>query len=93
MSNLVRAAFVVTGRVQGVGFRVAAARAATAGGLVGYVQNRADGAVTGAAQGAADALAGFRNWLARGPTLARVDQLEWREVPPVAGEQEFAVRR
>jgi acylphosphatase len=93
MTAVIRAAFVVTGRVQGVGFRVAAARAATAGGLVGYVQNRADGAVTGEAQGPTAALAAFRGWLLRGPTLARVEQLDWREVAPVDGEPAFEVRR
>ena len=93
MAETLRVAFVVTGRVQGVGFRGAAARAATAAGLVGHVQNRADGAVVGEAQGARDALAGYRSWLARGPVLARVEQLEWREVPPVGGESTFDVRR
>lgn len=93
MAQVVRAAFVVSGRVQGVGFRVATARAAAAHGVVGFVRNRADGAVEGEAQGAEAALATFRAWLQRGPTLARVDALAWRELAAVAGESAFDVRR
>lgn len=93
MAHVARAAFVVTGRVQGVGFRVATARAAAAHGVVGFVRNRADGAVEGEAQGDATALAALRAWLQRGPALARVDALAWREVAVAAGESAFDVRR
>ncbi len=93
MAQVARAAFVVSGRVQGVGFRMAAARAAWTHGVVGFVRNRADGAVEGEAQGDATALAAFRAWLQRGPTLARVDALDWRELAVLAGETSFDVRR
>lgn len=93
MAQVVRAAFVVTGRVQGVGFRAATTAAAAANGLVGFVRNRPDGAVEGEAQGDAAALAAFRAWLQRGPMLARVDALAWRELAAVAGESAFDVRR
>ena len=93
MAHVVRAAFVVTGRVQGVGFRMATARAAAANGVVGFVRNRADGAVEGEAQADASALAAFRAWLQRGPVLARVDALAWRELAAIGGEPTFDVRR
>jgi acylphosphatase len=41
--------FVVTGRVQGVGFRAATRRKAQSLGLTGWVRNRNDGAVEGVA--------------------------------------------
>jgi acylphosphatase len=69
--------FIVTGRVQGVGFRASAQRKAAALGLRGWVCNRADGAVEGVASGEEGALAGFASWLRRGPPGAKVDSLQW----------------
>jgi len=42
---------VMSGRVQGVGFREATVDAARAAGVVGWVRNRADGTVEVLAQG------------------------------------------
>ncbi|HEX6814013.1 MAG TPA: acylphosphatase, partial [Planctomycetota bacterium] len=44
-----RVRFVVVGRVQGVAFRACTQKAAQQFGIVGFVQNRADGAVEGQA--------------------------------------------
>ena len=88
-----RIRFLVSGRVQGVGFRAATVGAARRCGATGFVRNRADGAVEGEAQAAAAAIASFAHWLSHGPALARVDGLEVRELPTVAGETTFDVRR
>ena len=58
---------VVTGRVQGVGFRDAAAQAAFALGVHGWVRNRRDGTVEALAQGDADAVDRFVEWCRKGP--------------------------
>ncbi|HEV8228358.1 MAG TPA: acylphosphatase [Candidatus Limnocylindria bacterium] len=71
-----RARFIVSGLVQGVNFRAAAAREASARGLTGCVWNREDGAVELVAEGAADSLASFERWLTRGPRMARVENVE-----------------
>jgi acylphosphatase len=88
-----RIGFVVTGRVQGVGFRAATVGAARRCGATGFVQNRADGAVEGEAQAEPAAMASFAHWLAKGPAFARVDHVEVRDLPTVPGELTFAVRR
>lgn len=85
--------FRVTGRVQGVGFRAATERQARRHGLTGFVRNRIDGDVEGEAQGAADALDAFSAWLAEGPLFARVRAVDARDLPPVADEATFDVRR
>lgn len=87
--------FVVTGRVQGVGFRVATRRKAQALGLLGWVRNCPDGSVEGLVAGAEpDALKGLRDWLRRGPPTAQVETLEWQAVDaPVADDSGFVVRR
>jgi acylphosphatase len=83
---------VVHGRVQGVGFRRAAEREALRLGVVGWVANRADGAVEAHLEGAAPAVAAAEAWFARGPLGARVDLVEASSVAPV-GARAFEVRR
>jgi acylphosphatase len=80
-----RISFVVTGRVQGVGFRASAAAAARRLQLSGFVRNRHDGAVEGHAQGDEAAVASFVQWLHRGPSFARVDGVELQDLPRDAG--------
>lgn len=84
--------FVVHGRVQGVGFRLATQRAAVALALAGWVSNRSDGAVEGVATGRAESLSAFRRWLAQGPPAAQVTAVDWlpSDEQPATG---FIVRR
>ena len=72
---------VVTGRVQGVGFRRLVEREALALGLTGHVCNRADGSVEALAEGAEARLVEFVDSLRRGPIRARVDSVDvdWQD--------------
>jgi len=73
--------WVVTGRVQGVGYRNFAATRALALGLTGWARNEADGSVRVYAAGPEadlDRLAGF---LHMGPRMADVRGIEQREAP------------
>jgi len=77
---------VVSGRVQGVGFRAWVVREATSLGIAGRVWNRPDGGVEAEAVGPAAALERFLAALRQGPRLARVEQVaeqwfECREAP------------
>ena len=86
--------FVVTGRVQGVGFRVATRRKAQALGLSGWVRNCADGSVEGLVAGPSyEAVSGLRDWLRRGPPGAKVETLEWQAVDAAVDASAFVVRR
>jgi acylphosphatase len=76
MRNDVATRFIVTGLVQGVGYRYFAWRAAQALGIRGYVRNRDDGSVEAYAVGPADRLRQFRDELARGPLSAEVEQIQ-----------------
>lgn len=93
MAPMRRVAFVVTGRVQGVAFRANAAEQARRLGLSGFVRNRADGAVEGDAQGPRDAVQAFVVWLQRGPSLARVDDLDVQDLEVEPRDARFDVRR
>lgn len=74
------ARFVVTGRVQGVGFRAFALRTASRLGLSGYARNRADGSVESVVRGPAAAIEAYREALERGPVLSRVDSVDQTEI-------------
>jgi acylphosphatase len=67
---------VISGRVQGVGFREATVDAAQAVGVAGWVRNRADGTVEVRVQGPSDAVDRLVAWCRRGPPLARVTGIE-----------------
>lgn len=64
--------FVVSGRVQGVGYRFFAQREAMRLKLTGYAENLDDGRVEVLAAGDASALEEFERALGRGPGAARV---------------------
>ena len=66
---------VVRGRVQGVAYRASFLREARSRGLVGWVRNRADGAVEFLVQGDGDRVDEVVLWAGHGPTLARVTQV------------------
>ena len=68
----------IQGRVQGVGFRFFAQRAALELGLTGYVRNLDDGGVEAFAAGPEEQLSRFAALLRRGPRLAEVRTVEER---------------
>ena len=70
---------IVTGIVQGVGFRYHTRDEAVRLGLRGLVRNLDDGSVEVVAEGAEEALRQLVTWLGRGPRSARVDHVdtEW----------------
>lgn len=77
------------GLVQGVGFRVSLRAEALRLGLTGWVRNRDDGAVEALAAGPAEAVDALVEWARRGPSYARVAEVQVDEVagpPPGPGE-------
>ena len=84
--------FLVSGRVQGVGFRYFVQEAATVEGLSGWVRNLPGGAVEALAEGDAEALERFARKLWRGPSMARVDNVEAAAETPHGRGGAFTVR-
>lgn len=84
----------VTGRVQGVGYRMFAQDAARRLGISGYARNLSDGSVHVYAEGEERALQEFARHLERGPRGAWVEGVacDWSEAGPDAGRGEFEVR-
>ena len=87
-------AFVVRGRVQGVGFRWQTRSVARRLGLSGWVRNNPDGSVECRASGSERALEELREFLAAGPPGARVDDMAIREISDEAEvSSTFEIRR
>ena len=80
---MIRVRAVVSGTVQGVGFRWATRREAVRLGLAGFVRNRADGSVEVEAEGDADAVGQLVRWLESGPAAAQVSQVNIDGRPPL----------
>jgi len=72
--------FVVSGRVQGVGYRAFCRYTAQKLGLAGYARNLADGTVETLVSGPADAIDRYRASLLDGPGLSRVDRITATEI-------------
>jgi acylphosphatase len=73
--------YLVSGHVQGVGYRYFAMRTAQRLGIRGTVKNLRDGRVEVAAAGDAESMAAFRAELERGPQGAQVTQIAEGALP------------
>lgn len=76
---------VVTGRVQGVGYRAWLEDKARAAGLDGWVRNRRDGTVEAVLAGPPTAVADMVNACRQGPPLARPKQIDERSTEEEPG--------
>jgi acylphosphatase len=72
----VNARFLVSGMVQGVGFRWFVARHARGLGLKGYARNLPDGSVEVVVEGPEESFPELERLLRAGPANARVEQVE-----------------
>jgi acylphosphatase len=73
---MVRARLLISGIVQGVGYRWSASREAAARGLQGWVRNLPDGRVEALLQGPKADVEAMVAWCYRGPREARVSGIE-----------------
>ena len=89
---LVARRYMISGRVQGVGFRYFTHAAAARENVHGWVRNLPDGKVEAAAEGEADAMERFEAALRHGPPGARVEQVEIEHTVPGGREPGFSVR-
>ncbi|HKW03304.1 MAG TPA: acylphosphatase [Vicinamibacterales bacterium] len=74
--------YLVSGRVQGVGFRFYVLEAADSEGISGSVKNLPDGRVEVIAEGEREAVDRFEGRIRRGPPAARVEDVERTDEVP-----------
>ncbi|MGO1174192.1 MAG: acylphosphatase [Actinomycetaceae bacterium] len=73
---------VVSGLVQGVGFRAACREVARTHGVSGWVRNTDDGRVEAVLSGTRRGVDAVLEWCRSGPTAARVDAVDLRPLGP-----------
>jgi acylphosphatase len=84
--------YLVSGRVQGVGFRFFAEAVAQREGLHGWVRNLPDGCVEALAEGEADAVDRFEHAIGHGPSGARVERVDVDHIAPSGRDTGFTTR-
>ena len=87
-----RVRVLISGRVQGVGFRWICAQEADARGVAGHVRNLPDGRVEAEFEGPDEAVASMLEWARGGPDWAEVDDVAASDLAP-QGESGFTIRR
>ncbi|MGA2631643.1 MAG: acylphosphatase [Terriglobia bacterium] len=83
--------YIISGRVQGVGYRFFAERVANQLGLRGYVKNLWDGNVEAYAIGEEAQLEEFRRRLAEGPRMSHVTAVQESAEPVDKKYTRFAI--
>ena len=89
---LVAKRYLVSGRVQGVGFRFFMQDVAFQEGLTGFARNLPDGRVEAVVEGDVEALSRFEMAIHRGPRGARVDSVETEPLAPTGRITGFSIR-
>ncbi len=79
--QVIRRRVLISGLVQGVGYRAATVQMAQALRLGGWVRNLADGRVEAVFEGELAAVEQAIAWCHQGPPAARVSRVEAREEP------------
>lgn len=90
--ELIRAHVWISGRVQGVGYRMTAAKMATHLELKGWVRNLTDGRVEAVFEGEEAAIESMLRWCHNGPPAAIVEQVRASYETP-EDLQSFNIRR
>jgi acylphosphatase len=83
--------YLVSGHVQGVGYRYFTMQAAESLGIAGFARNLEDGRVEVVAEGGDDALGSFEEKLRQGPSFSSVSNLEKTAIEP-RGDRGFHIR-
>lgn len=91
LTRLIRAHLLVQGRVQGVGFRAFVQSQAVRRELKGWVKNLPDGRVESEVEGEEALVNEFIRTVRRGPSLARVQNVDLEWINPHARESSFEI--
>jgi acylphosphatase len=89
---MVRVHLLISGVVQGVGYRWSCQRRAQGLGLVGWVRNLDDGRVEAVLQGTREQVDDMIKWCYRGPSEARVSDIAVAAEDPSEEFRDFGIR-
>ena len=83
---------LISGRVQGVCYRMETERAARRIGVTGWVRNLPDGSVKAMFEGDCERVDAILMWCEKGPPMARVDDVIVKETPFSGVYDDFDIR-
>jgi acylphosphatase len=83
---------LISGHVQGVGFRYFAEATASREGVLGWVRNLPDGRVEALIQGTREQVDGLIKWCYRGPAEARVSDIAVTPEEAADDLKDFGIR-
>jgi acylphosphatase len=92
-SNYKHVSMKIFGKVQGVFFRASTQEKAEELGLTGFVQNEPDGTVYLEAEGNPETIKQLEAWAHKGPSRAKVEKVEVKELGELEGFEKFEQRR
>lgn len=91
-SSIQRVRLIISGRVQGVGFRFSTREAAIQRNVNGWVRNLSDGQVEAVLEGSQPDVKSMIEWCHQGPPAAVVQQVSVNQESP-EGLQDFEITR
>ena len=81
-ASVIQRHVIISGRVQGVGFRLGSlSHAGQYASLCGFVRNRPDGSVEAVFAGKEEEVLSMVAWCKKGPSAAQVKEIEVKEEP------------
>ncbi|MFP4000137.1 MAG: acylphosphatase [Desulfobacterales bacterium] len=83
---------IISGRVQGVNYRMATSTAADRYGVAGWVRNVPDGTVEAYFEGDVESVDSMLDWCRKGPPAASVADVKIREEEYTGTYSDFTVR-
>jgi acylphosphatase len=83
---------IISGRVQGVWFRVSVKQKAEKLGITGWVRNLSDGTVEAVFQGEDNSIKEILEWCNHGPPFAKVDRVMKNYQDPIKSFDNFFIR-
>jgi acylphosphatase len=89
--DVVRAHVFISGRVQGVNFRVSTRDQARQAGVTGWVRNLPDGRVEAVFEGTNAAVRRMVSWCYSGPTAAEVERVDVQWEDPTNADSSFTI--
>jgi acylphosphatase len=90
---MIRARILISGRVQGVGFRANTRRKAYQLGIKGWVRNLRDGRVEAVAEGKKETIDELIRWCNHGPSMARVTEVKVEKTEATGEFRDFTAKR
>jgi len=82
---------ILSGRVQGVFFRLFTKKKANELGIKGYVKNLENDKIEAVFQGKEDSIKKIINWCKKGPSSARIDSIKIHQIKSEKEYKEFKV--